>query len=118
MNRRRLLVASIAIATAWRPAIGAPRPNVHVGYLELVKESDGEMLYREFVEGLQSQGYVEGRNLRMVRRSAAGRLESLRTLAAELGAAKMDVIMATSAEAARSAKVGAPRTPTVFVIGG
>ena len=118
MNRRRLLVASIAIATAWRPAIGAPRPNVRVGYLELVKESDGEMLYREFVEGLQSQGYVEGRNLRMVRRSAAGRLESLRTLAAELGAAKMDVIMATSAEAARSAKVGAPRTPTVFVMAG
>jgi putative ABC transport system substrate-binding protein len=118
MNRRRLIAASIAVAIAWRPAIGAPRPNARVGYLELVKESDGEMLYREFVEGLQGQGYVEGRNLRMVRRSAEAKPEHLRHLAAELGAAKVDVILATSADAARNAKFGAPRIPTVFVTSG
>lgn len=116
MNRRRLLAASIAVAIAWHPAIGAPRPNARVGYLELVKESDGESLYREFVEGLQSEGYVEGRNLRMVRRSAGAQLERLRYLAAELGAEKVDVILAASTEAARSAKVGAPGIATVFVI--
>ena len=42
MNRRRLIAASIAVAVAWRPAIGAPKSNARVGYLELVKESDGE----------------------------------------------------------------------------
>jgi len=118
MNRRRLIAASIAVAIAWRPAIGAPRPNARVGYLELVKESDGEMLYREFVEGLQGQGYLEGRNLRMVRRSAGAKPERLRHLAAELGAAKVDVILATSADAARQVKFGAPRIPTVFVTSG
>ena len=116
MNRRRLIAASIAVAIAWRPAIGAPRPNARVGYLELVKESDGEMLYREFVEGLQSHGYVERRNLRMVRRSAGAEPQRLRNLAAELATAKVDVILATTAEAARSAKNGAPGIPTVFVI--
>jgi putative ABC transport system substrate-binding protein len=116
MNRRRLIAASIAVAVAWHPAIGAPRPNARVGYLELVTESDGERLYREFVEGLQSHGYVEGRNLRMVRRSAGAQLERLRSLAPELAAAKVDVILATTAEAARSAKVGAPGIATVFVI--
>ena len=118
MNRRRFLLASIAVAIVRTPAMGAPRPDARVGYLELVKESDGEMLYREFVEGMQSHGYVEGRNLHLVRRSAGARLESLRPLAAELGAAKMNVIIATSAEAARSAKIGAPGTATVFVISG
>lgn len=116
MYRRRLIAASIAVAVAWHPAIGAPRRNVRVGYLELVKESDGERLYREFVEGLQSHGYIEGRNLRMVRRSAAAQPERLRSLAPELAAAKVDVILATTAEAARSAKVGAPGIATVFVI--
>lgn len=116
MNRRRFIAASIAVAVAWRPAIGAPRPNVRVGYLELVKESDGERLYREFVEGLRSHGYVEGRNLRMVRRSAGAQPERLRSLAPELAAAKVDVILATTAEAARSAKFGAPGIATVFVI--
>jgi putative ABC transport system substrate-binding protein len=118
VNRRRLIAASIVVAIGWRPASGAPKPNARVGYLELLKESDGERLYREFVEGLQSHGYVEGRNLRMVRRSAAARLERLRYLAAELGAAKVDVILAVSTEAARSAKVAAPGIATVFVISG
>jgi putative ABC transport system substrate-binding protein len=118
VNRRRLIAASIAVALAWRPAIGAPRPNARVGYLELVKESDGEVLYREFVEGLQSHGYVEGKNLRMVRRSAGAKPDRLRHLGAELGAAKVDVILATSADAARHAKFGAPAIPVVFVTSG
>jgi putative ABC transport system substrate-binding protein len=118
LNRRRFIAAGIAAAIDWRVASGAPRPNVRVGYLELVKESDGERLYREFVEGLQSHGYVEGRNLRLVRRSAGARLERLRPLAAELAAAKVDVILAASTEAARSAKIAAPGIATVFVISG
>ena len=116
MNRRRLLAAGIAVAVAGRWATAAPKPNARVGYLELVKASDGETLYREFVEGLQSHGYAEGRNLRMMRRSAGARPEALRPLAAELGAAKVDVILATTPEAARSAKVAAPGIATVFVI--
>jgi putative ABC transport system substrate-binding protein len=118
VNRRRVLAAGIAAIVACRAAIGAPKPNARVGYLERLKESDGELLYREFVEGLQSHGYVEGRNLRMVRRSAGARLERLPLLAAELAAEKVDVILATSTDAARSAKFGAPRIATVFVISG
>ena len=118
MNRRRLLGAGIAAVVAWGPARAAPKANARVGYLELVKESDGEVLYREFVEGLQSQGYVEGRNLRLLRKSAGARPERLSTLAAELGAAKVDVILAASTEAARRVKFGAPRIPTVFVTSG
>jgi putative tryptophan/tyrosine transport system substrate-binding protein len=116
MNRREVLAAGIAGALAWGTAGGAPKANARVGYLEFVKASDGERLYREFVEGLASHGYVEGRNLRIVRRSADGRNERLRNLAPELAAAKVDVILATSPEAARSAKNGAPGIATVFVI--
>ena len=116
MNRRRFIAASIAVPVAWHPAIGAPTRNARVGYLELLNESDGERLYREFVEGLRSHGYVEGRNLRMLRRSAAAQPERLRSLAPELAAEKVDVILATTPEAARSAKVGAPGIATVFVI--
>jgi len=116
VNRRRVLAAGIAAIVVCPSAVGAPKANARVGYLELVKESDGELLYREFVEGLQSHGYVEGRNLRMVRRSAGARLERLSYLAAELRAEKVDVILALSTAAARSAKFGAPGIATVFVI--
>jgi putative tryptophan/tyrosine transport system substrate-binding protein len=118
VDRRQLIAASVAgaFAFAWRPAIGAPKANARVGYLEFVRASDGERLHREFVEGLAGRGYVDGRNLRIVRRSADARSERLRSLAAELAAAKVDVILAASAEAARSAKVAAPGVATVFVI--
>jgi putative ABC transport system substrate-binding protein len=116
MNRRSLIAASLAVAVAWRPALAAQRPNARVGYLELVKASDGERLYREFVEGLRSHRYVEGQNLRVLRRSAGAQPERLRSLAAELAAAKVDVILATTAEAALSVKVAAPGIAAVFVI--
>jgi putative ABC transport system substrate-binding protein len=116
MNRRRLIAAGLVIAAASRLALGASKPNARVGYLEFVRSSDGERLYREFVEGLASHNYVEGRNLRILRRSADARNERLRSLAPELAAAKVDVILATSPEAARSAKVAAPGIATVFVI--
>lgn len=115
MNRRRLIFGSLAAAVVGGPSSAVPR-NVRVGYLELVSASGGEVLYREFVEGLQRHGYVEGRNLRVIRRSADGRLERVRPLATELATEKVDVILAASTEAARSAKIGAPRVPTVFVI--
>ncbi len=116
MNRRRVLAAGVALALAARVAVGAPKANARVGYLEFVKASDGERLYREFIDGLGDYGYVEGRNLRVVRKSADGQRERLRTLAADLAAAKVNVILAASAEAARSAKVAAPGIATVFVI--
>lgn len=116
MKRRRVLAAGVALALAARVAGGALKANARVGYLEYVKASDGERLYREFIDGLGDHGYVESRNLRVVRRSADGQSERLRSLAAELAAAKVDVILAASAEAARSAKVAAPGIATVFVI--
>ena len=99
-------------------AIGAPKANARVGYLELVKESDGERLYREFIEGLQSHGYVEGRNLQVVRRSARAKPERLTPLAVELAAARVDVILAASIPGRGTAKVAAPGVPTVFLISG
>jgi hypothetical protein len=39
VNRRRVLVAGIAAIVVCPAAIGAPKANVRVGYLELIKES-------------------------------------------------------------------------------
>jgi putative ABC transport system substrate-binding protein len=115
VKRRSFFAAAIAAVVCAR-ALAAPKRDARVGYLELVDVSDGERLYREFVEGLQGHGYVEGRNLRILRKSAAGQPERLRSQAAELAAAKVDVILATGPEAAISAKVAAPRVATVFIV--
>lgn len=119
MHRRRFVAAGIAAAIATRSALAAPRTNARVGYLELVSAADGELLYRDFVEGLKRHGYVEGRNLRLLRRSGDGETEMrLSSLAAELAAERVDVVLSATTVAARSAAKGAPKIPAVFLASG
>jgi putative ABC transport system substrate-binding protein len=115
--RRRLLGLALGALAAPRLA-AAPRANARVGYLERTKEGDGEYLYRDFVEGMLAQGYAVGRNLRLLRRSANAQPERLRTLAAGLANEEVDLIVATTTEAAKAAKLAAPKIPVVFVISG
>jgi putative ABC transport system substrate-binding protein len=115
-DRRRLLLGGLAALAG--PGFGAPRANARIGYLERVKESDGELLYRDFVEAMHAKGYAAGRNLRILRRSANAQPQRLGTLAAELANEKVDLIVATTTEAAKATKFAAPRTPVVFVISG
>ena len=114
-SRRRIVVAGAAALVAGRSATAA-RAGARVGYLEYVSGPDGERLFREFVEGLQDGGYVAGRNLTLLRRSADMHPERLRAFANECAVARVDAILATTTEGAKAAKVAAPGIPTVFVV--
>src|SRR5437773_3315203 len=75
-------------------------------------------LREAFRQGLRDLGYVEGRNVVIEYRDAEGKFERLATLAAELIALKVDVIMAVSTPAALPA-TQAPRVlPIVFATAG
>ena len=70
-------------------------------------------LYGAFLQGLRDLGYVEGRNVVIEIRDADGKLERLPTLAAELVALKVDVIVAASTPAALVAKQTTRTLPIV-----
>jgi len=68
-----------------------------------------------FLQGLRDLGYVEGRNVVIEYRSAEGKLERLRALAAELVALKVDVIVTGGGTPTALAAKEATRTlPIVF----
>lgn len=70
-------------------------------------------------KGLGERGYVEGRNLTLLSRSAEGKLDRLPALAAELVAAKVSVIMGIGGPIpARSAEAASNTIPIVFAYGG
>jgi putative ABC transport system substrate-binding protein len=70
-------------------------------------------------KGLGERGYVEGRNLTLISRSAEGKLDRLPALAAELVASKVNVIMGLGGPIpARSAKAITSTIPIVFAYGG
>lgn len=81
-----------------------------------ITESSGNL--PPFVRALREYGYVEGRNLTIEWRAAEGRMERLPTLAAELVALKVDVIVAGAEAAAVAAKNATKTIPIVFVSAG
>ena len=67
------------------------------------------------IEGLRDLGWVEGRNLKIEYRSAENRLELYDTLARELVALNLDLIVAAGVSAVQAAKNATDSTPIVMV---
>src|SRR6266487_2948451 len=91
----RSLCGALAAALALLPIrVGSEAPagkTYRVGYL-----SSAATVFEPFRDALRDLGYVEGRNLTMEARLAAGRLEQLPALAADLVKARVYVIVAVS----------------------
>jgi len=113
MDRRRFLLTSLAGALAAPLAAGAQQATkvARVGYLATNPTPHFQAAFRQ---GLREFGYVEGRNLVIEDRDAAGKLERLPALAAELVALKVDVIVAPNTPAALATKQATRTLPIIF----
>jgi putative tryptophan/tyrosine transport system substrate-binding protein len=118
--RRREFIALVGGTTA---AAACPR-HIHaqpsqrfarVGYLA---PGRNQRLYDAFVKGLGDLGYVEGRHLTIIYRSADGRPEMLDTVAAELVRLSPDVVVTLGATAARAMQRATSTIPIVFAPAG
>ena len=90
----RVLGLLLALASWIGPAAAQER-IARVGWLTLQPGGRYEELTaRGFVAGLREAGFVEGRNLEFVKRSADGDLRRLGPLAKVIAAARVDVIFA------------------------
>jgi putative ABC transport system substrate-binding protein len=73
--------------------------------------------WKEFMQGLNELGYVEGSNIEFVWRFADGKFERLPALATELAGLGVDVIMPATPPAIRAAKSVSGSIPIVFPLG-
>jgi putative tryptophan/tyrosine transport system substrate-binding protein len=64
--------------------------------------------------GLRKLGYIEGKNILIEYRYADGKVERLRSLAAELVSLNLDILVARGAPAAHAAKNASSTIPIVF----
>jgi ABC-type uncharacterized transport system substrate-binding protein len=71
-----------------------------------------------FRQGLQDLGYIDGKTITIVDRSAEGKPERLPALAAELVQLPVDVIVATTSQVAEAARDTTTTIPIVMVSGG
>jgi putative tryptophan/tyrosine transport system substrate-binding protein len=117
---RRTFVATLAGGLLAGPVAVRAQPAGRmwrIGYLSLVSEK--LVQYRPWVaafrDGLRGLGYVEGENLTIDQRYAAGQVERLPALAAELVRLRADVLVAAPAGSALAAKKVTSTIPIVFM---
>src|SRR5437899_2198226 len=92
-----------------------PGRVARIGYLAANLAVADPRTREAFLQGLRDLGYVEGRNLLIEYRDAAGKTERFPALAAELVALKVDVIVAAGGTlAALAAKQATTTLPIVF----
>lgn len=72
-----------------------------------------DMTLGGFIEGLREEGFVQGRNLELLRRSASNDAERFKPLARELAGAKVDVFFAPATPMATAAWYADRNTPIV-----
>src|SRR5258708_3182143 len=117
--RRRAFISLLGSApAAWPLATTAQQRNLPViGYLTAT--SVVPALLDEFRKGLDEQGYVEGRNVRIEFRAAEGKYNRLPAMAAELVALRADVLVTGGGNiAAQVGKAATGNVPIVFLVGG
>ena len=102
-----LLAAPLAAGA--QPATRIPR----IGFLSSTSSADSPTT-RAFREGMQALGYVEGQNLVVEWRWAAGRSERFPAFAAEMVRLKVDVIVAANDAAGRAAQQATRTIPIVI----
>ena len=95
--KRRDFITLLGSATAWPLAVSAQQPDrerrigVLMGFAE--SDRDGRAFVAAFREGLQKLGWVEGRNIQIDTRWAAGDTALMQQFANELVALQPDLIL-------------------------
>ena len=116
MRRRNFLALIGGGAVTWPLAARVQQSGMAlIGLLSGAHQDDRWL--SAIRQGLKESGYIEGRNVAIKYRSADGQFDRLPTLAAELVADPVALIIAVAPPAAVAAKAATPAIPIVFTMG-
>jgi putative ABC transport system substrate-binding protein len=116
MRRREFIALLGGAATAWPFDARAQQPTkvAHVGFFRQAGPHDKH--FNAFRDGLRAEGYVEGENVLIEQRYAAGAYERLSGLATELVRSNVDIIVVDGTAAAKACKDATATIPIVFTL--
>jgi putative ABC transport system substrate-binding protein len=112
VKRRAFITLLGGAAVAW-PVVGRTQQRATLPQIGILDPGLPQH-FEAFRRGMDDLGYVEGRSVSYVYRSAAGRAESIPRLASELVALRPDVIVTASALPVRAVKEATSTIPIVF----
>ena len=117
--RRREFIAGLGIATV-RPLAGRAQQTTsrtyRVGFLTRKTDASVSTQIDAFRQRLHDLGWVEGKSISIVYRDADGQLDRLRTLADELVALNVDVIVTVDTPPSQATKQATSTIPIVIAV--
>ena len=118
MNRRAFVTGLGAVLTAPRGAEGQRAEAFRIGVIQTTDTREAVALWQITKDRLRELGYVEGRNIHFLHRSAAGTTGRLPAIAADLMKDRPDVLLAGSLPAVAAAVEATNTVPIVAVAAG
>jgi ABC-type uncharacterized transport system substrate-binding protein len=120
MRRRDFIWLLGGVSTRPLAARGQQQPAkvARIGYLTTDGRVGASINLEPFRQGMSELGYIEGTNFTIEQRSADGRIERLASLASELVALKVDVIVAVATPAGRAAQQATTTIPIIVTVMG
>ena len=112
------ILLAVAAGILLLPLDALPQTSAKVyriGFLEMTPPDLGSPNRMAFYEELRKRGYVDGQNLVVEGRNAAGQADRLPALARELVALRPDLIVAPGPQASRAVKDATSTIPIVMV---
>src|SRR5947209_7441627 len=114
ITRRRMLILTSGIGLCSSGASGQVAKVPRIGVLSTTASTYPG--YAAFREALRQLGYVEGQNIHIETRFAAGQLDKLPGFAAELVALQVDLIAVVGAVTVRAVRQASATIPIVFTV--
>ena len=114
MNPRRRFVVGLTLGVGLGPVFGQDQPRL-IGVLNPYSSAQIEPFRELFSRSMLDLNYVDGKHFLVVERLAEGRNERLLGLAEELVKLKVDLILASTTNAAAAARDATASIPIVFI---
>ena len=118
--KRRAFIAGLGGAAAWPLVARAQQPKTRARRIGVLinfaaDDSTARTRLEAFLEGLQSLGWIDGRNVNIDLRWGAGDVNRVRMYAAELVSLRPDVIFANGVTSVTALQRETSSIPIVFV---